>query len=93
MADDALYLRESSLDLQQAIAARLQELDHAIAHIEHLKKLAQAEHTLPESVGLIHRYEAHNNRQMKQAIEQLQALQTARAITSNGNNEPRLKVV
>jgi hypothetical protein len=92
----AFYHRERSEAIAADIADRIAAIDQALATIAHLKDLATRAHSLPEELTRIGQYEARNNRQLAQAIEQLQQLQAARqqqgGITSNSQKRP-LKVV
>ena len=96
-ANMAQYHRERSQAIALDITARIEAIDQALAAIEHLKSLTKQSHSISDELELIGRYEARNARQMKQAIEQLQALQSARQqaqdITLNGSKGPQLKVV
>lgn len=93
----AQYHRERSKAIALDIADRIGAIDQALGTIAHLKDLAQRSHSLPEELTLIGQYEARNNRQLAQAIEQLQQLQAARqqqdGISSNSKSGRPLKVV
>jgi hypothetical protein len=93
--DSAWWLRQKSQEVAQEVAARIAAIDATLQEIERLQAAAKRSHGISEEMGLIHRYEAQNNRQLRQAIEQLQALQAARSvspgITSSGRSA-RLKV-
>lgn len=93
----AQWHRERSKAIALDIADRIAAIDQALSAIEHLTTLTKQSHSISDELELIGKYETRNNRQLKQAIEQLQQLQAARqypdGISLNVNKGPQLKVV
>jgi len=81
---DAWWLRQQSQEVAQEVAARIAAIDATLQEIATLEARASRAHAICEELELIGRYETRNNRQLRQAIEQLQELQARRLDTSGG---------
>lgn len=96
-ANTAQWHRKHSTVIAAEVADRIAAIDQTMSTIVHLKDLATRSHSLPDELAMLGQYEARNNRQLAQAIEQLQQLQATRqqqgGITSNSKNGRPLKVV
>lgn len=82
--DSAVWCRQQSQEVAQVVAQRIAAIDATLQEIATLEARASRAHAICEELELIGRYETRNNRQLKQAIEQLQELQERRLATSGG---------
>jgi hypothetical protein len=82
--DSAWWLRQQSQEVAQVVAARIAAIDATLQEIATLEARASRAHAICEELDLIGRYETRNNRQLNQAIAQLQELQERRLATIGG---------
>ena len=82
--ESAWWCRQQSQEVAQVVAAQIAAIEATLQEIATLEARASRAHAICEELELIGRYETRNNRQLKQAIEQLQELQERRLATSGG---------